>query len=172
MWLAMSGSSSLSDFPRKVSQISNRHWICSIFRQFGSLSRLFGSVLDEISPCLPTLGPIWAQYGQALQIPGQAYQGPFMLHLGQTPKRELAELHRRLDDAEHRFHRLLAQRIGLLAFAGLQGVFIRSTGPAPSGNGSGSLKRADQSGWWLSRPGAIRGVIPASRQASTLRSLK
>jgi hypothetical protein len=64
-----------------------------------------------------------AQYGHTFQTPRQANQRPFARDLLQAAQQELAKPHDRLDDAEHRFYGLLAQRIGLPPCSGLE--FVR-----------------------------------------------
>ncbi len=65
------------------------------------------------------------QYGQLFQIPRQTHQRPFVADVDKAPQHELPELHHRLDDAEHRFHRLLAQCVLLLVRLGLERVLHR-----------------------------------------------
>ena len=45
-----------------------------------------------------------------------------MANVVQAPQQELAEPHHRLDDAEHRLHGLLPERIGCTARLRLEGV--------------------------------------------------
>lgn len=63
-----------------------------------------------------------AQYGHAFQVPRQANQRPLMASVGKPAQHELAESHHRLDDPEHRFDRLLAQRVGSTTVACAQPV--------------------------------------------------
>ena len=57
-----------------------------------------------------------------LHVPGQGDQAPFPFDLVEAAQVELSESHHRLDDAEHRFRRLLVVRragstpIGALTF--------------------------------------------------------
>jgi len=63
-----------------------------------------------------------AQHGHAFEVPRQAHQRPFVAHVLQPAQQELAELHHRLDDAEHRLHRLLAWCVGGAPTLGLERV--------------------------------------------------
>jgi hypothetical protein len=56
----------------------------------------------------PSFSLLWTQYGQALQIPGEANQRPLAGDLLQAAQGEAAKAHHRLDDPEDRLDRLLA----------------------------------------------------------------
>ena len=60
---------------------------------------------------LPHLFDFQAQYGHALDIPGQTNQIPLPRDLLQTAQGELAKPHHRLDDPEDWLNRLFAQGI-------------------------------------------------------------
>src|SRR5450759_4752888 len=60
------------------------------------------------------------QYRHSLDIPCHRDQRPLSLHGRQATQQELPETHHRLDDAEHRFHRLLAQSVELAPFSRLE----------------------------------------------------
>src|SRR3990172_9794390 len=58
------------------------------------------------------LGPwLSCQYRHSLDIPCHRDQRPLALHGRQATQQELPEAHHRLDDAEYRLHRLLAQGV-------------------------------------------------------------
>jgi hypothetical protein len=55
-----------------------------------------------------------------LQVPHHGHEAPLDAHFVETAQRKLAEFERRLDDAEHRLRRLLAQSLEVAAFGRLQ----------------------------------------------------
>src|SRR5208282_316468 len=54
------------------------------------------------------------------QVPRHCHEAPLAAHFVEAAQQKLTESKRRLDDAEHRLWRLLAQRIELAAFGRLQ----------------------------------------------------
>src|SRR3972149_5932299 len=60
------------------------------------------------------------QYRHSLDIPCHRDQRPLALHGRQATQQELPEAHHRLDDAEYRLPRLLAQGVGFATLARLE----------------------------------------------------
>src|ERR1700680_2744221 len=61
-----------------------------------------------------------AERKHSLEVPGHGDEAPLAANLVEAAQQELAEAHYRFDDAEHRFRRLLAQAVKLLALRGAQ----------------------------------------------------
>jgi hypothetical protein len=53
------------------------------------------------------------------QVPHHGHEAPLDAHFVETAQRKLAESERRLDDAQHRLRRLLAQSLEVAAFGRL-----------------------------------------------------
>src|SRR3990172_11018268 len=77
---------------------------------------------DEETGELRAIRPAWSvraavparlscHYRHPFDVPCHGYQRPLASHRCQATQQELPETHHRLDDAEHRLHRLLAQAI-------------------------------------------------------------
>ena len=92
-----SGASSLSDYPSAKPARFTMWGKKPDFPGFRAFPRDF-----------PSFSLLWAQYGQALQIPGEANQRPLAGDLLQAAQGEAAKAHHRFDDPEDRLDRLLA----------------------------------------------------------------
>ncbi len=57
-----------------------------------------------------------------LQVPGHGDEAPFAARALEAAQQELARAQHRFHDAEHRLGRVLAQRLELAAFGGLEPV--------------------------------------------------